>query len=238
MIQFSIIIPCYNEQANILNLVDRINNLQKSYNVEYILVDNGSKDDSKNIFRQYIDGKYNNIKVVYVEENKGYGYGIQQGMKVAIGEYIGWIHADMQVPIEELMYFFDIVIEEDNRKKFLFIKGVRKNRSFIDKIFTMGQSIFNSILFTHYMYDIGAIPVLFHRSLIDNIDCMPNDFSLELYIYVEAISKKFLVKRKIVNLFKRQNGFSSWNQGFLSKLSQSKKIFINSIKIKKGEKVL
>lgn len=235
--KFSIIIPCYNEGENISNLIKRIRPLQERYDLEYILVENGSTDDSRLYFQKYVEDQYQNIKIVYVDNNEGYGYGLQQGMKASEGEYIGWIHADMQMPPEELVKFFDAILSSESEAH-SFLKGIRTNRSMLDCFFTKGQSIFNTILFGTKLYDVGAIPVIFHHSLMGKIEEMPNDFSIELYIYKEAALKGFEINRYKVKLLKREKGNSSWNHGLKSKIRQSKRIFIDSIKIKKGEKVV
>ena len=121
--KFSIIIPCYNEEKNLSILISNILELQKKYDLEYILVENGSKDNSKEYFKQNVEGKYQNLKVVYVEKNQGYGYGVCQGLKAASGKYIGWIHADMQVPPQTLCEFFDYINNYKGDKK-LFLKGL------------------------------------------------------------------------------------------------------------------
>ena len=235
--RYSIIIPCYNEKDNIDHLIKKITPLKKKYDLEYILVENGSQDRSKEYFEKNVDGKYPNIKVAYVKKNLGYGYGLQQGIKIASGDYIGWIHADLQMPPEKLCVFFD-EIEKHKKEEKLFLKGIRTNRSTFDKFFTNGQSLINSILFGKKIYDVGAIPVVFHSSLIENkIDDMPNDFSIELYVYKEAAINNFKVIRYRVRLLKREKGNSSWNHGLKSKIKQSKIIFIDSLKIKRGEKV-
>jgi glycosyltransferase involved in cell wall biosynthesis len=224
---------------NIDNIITRITQLQKKYDLEYILVENGSKDESRVYFKENVEGKYLGIKVIYVDVNQGYGYGLQQGIKVADGEYIGWIHADLQMPPEELIQFFDEIDRKGENEK-LFLKGIRTNRSVFDNFFTNGQSIFNTCLFGMKLYDVGAIPVLFHKSLLKDIkiDEMPNDFSIELYIYLEATKRDFDFFRFKVKLLTREQGKSSWNHGFKSKIKQSKRIFNDSMKIKKGEKVL
>lgn len=237
--KYSIIIPCYNERDNIDSLIKRISSLQWKYDIEYIFVENGSEDESKKYFQSEIEGKYPNIVVTYVEVNQGYGYGLQQGMKDASGDYIGWIHADLQVPPEELIQFFDEIEKHDPKEK-LFLKGRRINRSAFDRFFTNAQSVFNTWLFGIKLYDVGAIPVIFSRSLLDsvNIDEMANDFSIELYVYREAIRLGYKIIRFKVKLLNREKGNSSWNYGFKSKIRQSKVIFKDSLKIKRGEKVL
>ena len=244
----SIIVPCYNEAGNIGALIDRIRPLQEKYNLEYVLVENGSnKDNSKEYFKTNIENKFPQIKVVYVEVNQGYGYGLQQGMKAASGDYVGWIHADLQIPPEELIQFFDEIEkhstnenEKGKKNEKLFLKGTRTNRRAYDTFFTHGQSLFNSMLFGRIMYDVGAIPVIFSKSLLDEvpIDSMPNDFGIETFIYLEALRHHFKTIRFKVRVQNRKKGDSSWDHGIKSKIKQSIRIFNDSIKIRKGEKVL
>ena len=47
--KFSIVIPCYNEQASLPLLIEKIIPLQNDYELEYILVENGSTDNSRGI---------------------------------------------------------------------------------------------------------------------------------------------------------------------------------------------
>ena len=246
--KFSIIIPCYNEKENLPALVARILPLQKQYNLEYILVENGSKDDSLAYFRQNIE-KLPGITTVYVSNNKGYGYGLQQGMKTASGDYIGWLHADLQIPPESLIPFFDFILEnhkssesqEKNKagKRLLFLKGKRHGRKLKDTFFTAGQSVFTSALFRRKINDIGAIPVLFSRDMIADIkiDSMPDDGSIEAYIYITALRKNAMIKRFNVILEDRKYGKSSWDHGINSKIKHSFRILKDTIKIFRGEKV-
>lgn len=234
--KFSIIIPCYNEGENLKNLVQRILPLAKQFEIEYLLVENGSRDNSNQIMKEMpeIDGKQ--IKMVEVPVNKGYGYGLIQGMKAASGDYIGWIHADLQMPPEELIAFMEYAQENGQCGK-LFMKGIRTNRKIFDRFFTVGQSVFNTLLFRTRLYDIGAIPVLFHRDLLERFDKIPYDFSLELYVYMMAKKHGYQIWRKSVVLHGREMGTSSWNKGVKSKIYWSKKIIDDSFKMKKGQQV-
>ena len=234
--KFSILIPCFNEGKSLENLINQIIPLQQEYDLEIILIENGSIDGSKDFLRG-IEGIYKNIRIVFIDKNIGYGYGIQQGLKVARGEYIGWVHADLQVPPFELRKFFDYIAGVDS-KNLLFVKGKRINRRFFDLIFTSGQSAFNTILFGYKLQDIGAIPTIFSKTLVDDIDALPNDFSIELFLYLQAMRSNFSVKRIPVFLVERKVGSSSWNSGLRSKFKQSKLIFRDSLLIKKNKKVL
>ncbi len=231
--KFSIVIPCYNECESLPSLIDYILPLQNEYELEYILVENGSTDDSKEYLLKNIDGKYKNIKIAYIEKNKGYGFGIQQGLKLCSGDYLGWIHADMQVLPNDLRKIFNLVLLSGSNEN-IFVKGRRLKRTFIDHIFTIGQSIFSSLIFLNIMHDIGATPVIFSKSLISNFDEMPNDFSIEVFTYLIAKRKKFQVKKSKIVFHDREKGNSSWNKGLISRIKLSLIIIKSSILIRLG----
>ena len=229
--KFSVIIPCYNEHVNLPLLIENILPLQNDYELEYILVENGSTDNSREYLKNNIDGKYKNIKIKYLDINKGYGYGLKNGLKLAEGEYLGWIHADMQVHPNDLRPIFDFALSNNFKEK-NFLKARRMNRPFVDKFFAAGQTVFSSIVFFYKMFDIGASPLIFSKSLIDNYDKMTNDFSIEVFTYLMAKKKKFYIKRFNVNLNDRQNSNSSWNTGLMSKLKLSLILIKSSLLIK------
>lgn len=237
MLKYSVIIPCYNERDNMEALLKRIIKLQSEFNLEYILVENGSLDGSAEYFKTYIENKYQNIKVVYVIHNQGYGFGLQQGLKVASGKFVGWIPADMQIRPEELIPFFSFLEKTD--KENLFLKGNRKNRPLFDRTFTFVQGVINSILFQQCVYDIGATPVVFSSSLLKkfSIDEMPNDFAIELYVYLKAKEYNYKIERFPVELKRRERGKSSWDKGLKTKIRMSRRSFHDSCQIKRGKKV-
>ncbi len=229
--KYSIVIPCYNEEENLPTLVSKITAFAKDKDLEFVLVENGSKDGSYLLMQSLVkDVPF--IKIVKVDVNQGYGFGLFQGIKEAQGDYIGWIHADMQLAIEEVEQFLDFMNTYNGKEK-LFLKGTRHNRSLTDYVFTYSQGIFDSILFGTWLFDISAIPAFFDRSLLSEMKNVPNDFSIEIYMYVLARRNGFRVERLPVHLLKREKGKSSWNTGFWSRVRQSMRIIKASINIKK-----
>ena len=231
---YSIIVPCYNEGPNIADLIDMLTHCQTNYDIQWIMVENGSKDNTRAELEFYCANKPN-FCIAYVDENRGYGYGIQQGLKMAIGDYIGWLHADMQIRPTEMIRFIEIA-EAQKTVKFFF-KGKRKNRSMLDKFFTSCMTLFASAVLGIWIYDIGAIPVLFHRSLLNTLSQIPYDFSIETYVYAQAKKLGMHVYRQDVYQYGRKRGESSWNKGFSSKIRQSKIIMRDIILIRKGIQV-
>ena len=228
--KYSIVIPCYNEAENLEDLVATLEKFPKKYDVEFILVENGSKDNSRKVFKSL---KSPRIKKVFVDENQGYGYGVYAGLKEAAGDFIGWLHADLQVKPKYMEQLIECAEYSDKGEK-LFLKGKRKNRSILDHIFTGGMTVYETLLFKKYLNDIGAIPVLFNRELLETFEKPPKDFSFELYSLYKAKKNDYSVKRFKVILEKREKGKSSWNKGFSSKIKQSRIIMKDSKEIKRG----
>lgn len=230
--KYSIVIPCYNEEDNLPNLIMSISEFAKGRELEFVLVENGSKDNSLALMKDLTNDK-DFIKIVKVEVNQGYGYGLHQGIKAASGDYIGWIHADLQLPLSDVSQFLDRIDSYNGSQK-LFLKGTRHNRSLVDYFFTYGMTCFESVLFGRWLFDIGAIPVFFDKSLLVVLERVPNDFSVELFIYNKAKEHGYKVERLPVHLLKREKGKSSWNTGLMSRVKQSMRIIKASFNIKKG----
>lgn len=85
------------------------------------------------------------------------------------------------------------------------------------------------------MKDIGASPLIFSKSLIDDYDKMPDDFAIEVFTFLMARKKKFHIKRFKIILNNRLNSKSSWNTGLISKLKLSFIIARSSLIIKMKE---
>lgn len=229
--KYSIILPCYNEADNLIELVKLINKFPKKYKIEFILVENGSTDNSKEIFEKQIsfDNKY--LRAVYVKENKGYGFGIIQGLKEATGDYVGWLHSDLQYNPLDLVPFFDYI--ENHKDEKILLKGKRKNRKIVEYIFTFGMGVYDSILFKKRMTNVMAMPVIFNRELLKFLSDFPLDFTIDIYVYALAQNKGYKVVHLPISLKNREKGKSSWNNGFISRVKQSKKMMDGSIKVKK-----
>jgi len=212
MIKFSLVIPCFNEAKNLPLLVDKCLKLAASCDCEILIVNNGSSDDTKIVLTNLLKD-FDKIRLINIDTNIGYGHGIIEGLKQTKGEILGWTHADLQTdPLDCLsaLKFF-------NDKEAVFVKGRRRGRSFLDNLFTIGMSIFESILLKKWMWDINAQPTMFNREFFEDWKNMPNDFSLDLYSYFNAKSSNINVERVPVYFRKRAHGVSNWNNGFFSR---------------------
>jgi len=204
----SLVIPCYNEEGSIPALYARVSTiLDKAPSSEVIFVDNGSTDSTGPLLASLIEKK-SRIKIVHIEHNKGYGYGIKKGLEAATGNIIGWTHADLQSdPLDALRG----VQMAGELSEGVFIKGLRSKRPLVDTFFSAGMSVFESILFKTLLRDINAQPTLFSRSLLEQVLKGPDDFSLDLFVMVSSRMSGFREVRFPVNFAPRPVGSSKWN---------------------------
>jgi len=230
--KLSIVVPCYNEEKNIPLILKRFNQAIKRSDVEVILVNNGSTDNSQRVLEECLF-VYSFARSVKVEVNKGYGFGILSGLKTSVGEYIGWTHADMQTDPSDTMKALKIIEGKGNPKN-IFIKGKRKGRHLIDNFFTLGMSIFDSFYLNKFLWDINAQPSIFHRDFLNSWKNPPHDFALDLYALYLATKQKLNIVRFDVSFPKRIHGQSSWNRGGgKDKWKFIKRVMDFSIKLKK-----
>ncbi len=212
--KLSIVIPCYNEGRNLPLLLKRCATIAKPGEIEVVLVDNGSTDDSTSILRNLLPD-YPGCRFIRVEVNQGYGFGILSGLRCAQGEILGWTHADMQTDPADALRGLEIF---DEHGLDIFVKGQRHGRALGDVFFTMGMSLFESVLLAKPFWDINAQPTMFSHRFFESWDSdAPHDFSLDLYAYFMARAARLPVYRFPVRFGERAHGVSHWNFNWAAK---------------------
>lgn len=229
--KLSVVIPCFNEGKNIPLIVERFFHAIKRQDIEIILVDNGSTDNSRHIIDDLLP-KYPFLRVVSVKDNLGYGFGILSGLKEARGEYVGWTHADMQTDPGDVIKGLAL-IERSGHPQKVFVKGNRSARPAADRFFTWGMGIFESLYLRVPLDDINAQPTMFHQSFFARWDSPPYDFALDLYAFYMARKFGLDVVRFPVLFPARLHGHSSWNIGLIGKWKFIKRTLVYSVALKK-----
>lgn len=233
MIYLSVVIPCYNEGPNIEKLFEKIKKLlNKSSNIEIIIVNNGSTDNTEqNIINSELYNE-NKIKVLNINKNIGYGHGIMSGVKIASGEFIGWCHADLQTEPEDVYQAF-IKFKEDLLKGRTIVKGLRIKRNLFDNFFTIAMSIFASFVFQRIINDINAQPKILPKSFLKFMHDYPYDFSLDLYFLIIAKINNYKILNFEVEFKNRLHGEAKGGGSILGKLKLTTRTIIYIFKLRK-----
>ena len=230
--KFSLVIPCYNEAANLPLLLERCKEVARRADIEVILVDNGSSDNSPDVLLNLLP-QYPGCRSVRVEKNQGYGFGILTGLRAAKGEILGWTHADMQTDPQDVLQGLDLF---DKHGLDIFVKGRRYGRPLADVVFTLGMSVFETLLLGKSLWDINAQPTMFSRSFFETWEDPPSDFSLDLYAYYLARCNCLVIHRFPVMFGVRVHGVSHWNVNWAAKRKFIRRTVDFSLQLRKSLK--
>jgi len=211
MTKISIVIPCFNEEQSISEIVSKF--AKVNANFELILVDNGSNDLTRKEIRKQTK-LYNWLKPIYLDTNIGYGGGIKAGIMEAMGEIIAWTHADLQTdPLDifkiERKFFNEI-------KNGAIVKGKRISRkSYIDKMISLVFEKIFTLLLGFKVAEINAQPKVFNKKIMNRFinEPTPNDFSLDMYFLVFSHMQGIEIIEYEVEFKDRQFGIAKGGGG-------------------------
>ena len=104
MPKVSIIVPVYNSQRYLVECLESLVN-QSLKDIEIVIIDDGSKDNSAQIIEEY-RSSYSNIIKVLSQKNSGQAVARNKGIQICTGEYIGFLDSDDTAELDmfEKMY--------------------------------------------------------------------------------------------------------------------------------------
>ena len=219
-INFSLVLPCYNEEKNIFFICKEFFDLPiKNYNTELILVNNGSTDKTGYEIKKVIKknkSKNITIKLVNLIKNEGYGGGIYEGLKEASGDYIGWSHADLQTPLIDFLKLYNLI----KGKKNILGKGFRTNNRDFDGIISYFHENLASLVLGVKMKEINAQPKIFNKELMKNFSNVPRKWTtLDTYVVFNCLKKNVKIKTINVVFNTRKYGQSKWKNNLINFIS-------------------
>ncbi len=233
MTYLSIVIPCYNEQESLPELINKIAYIQEYKDIEFVLVDNGSTDQSHEIISKACT-EYSNMRLVTVIKNQGYGYGIKKGVKHCQGCFVGWTHADSQVDPTEVLTAYQW-LKKNCFTQDVFVKGIRekKNRTIAERLLTNIMGKWSSHMLGVKMVDINGQPNIYPVGFKDVILRAPNDVMIETYCYYKALKLGLIEKRFKVQFGKRKYGKSRLLCGLSARIRTIKRTmtFVKALRV-------
>lgn len=139
----SIVVPCYNEEKTISLFMTEIQKVEKEikneFNAifEYIFVDDGSKDSTASILKDF-SKKIKNFNYILLSRNFGKESALYAGLKTAKGDLIAVMDVDLQDPPHLLKDMYSSIINEDIdcvATRRITRKGEPRIRSFFARMF-------------------------------------------------------------------------------------------------------
>lgn len=175
----SIIIPVYNEQNYILTVLKTVNEQRSSYDLEIIVVDDKSTDNTKDILESN-SALYD--KIIFKDSNEGKGAAIITALKSVTGEYILIQDADLEYSPKDFEKLFQPLKNNAD-----VVYGSRFIGSEAKRIFYFSHRLANFIITTlvNTLTNINFSDVevgykLIKTDLIRKINLKENSFAIEI----------------------------------------------------------
>jgi len=215
--KLSIIIPCYNEQSTIKEIINKINS-QPDIDKEIIVVDDCSVDKTKEILENEI--KESVHKVIFNNQNYGKGYSIRKGIENSSGDYILIQDADLEYDPSDykklLNPIIDGVADVVYGSRFLG-SSERRVLYFWHTVGNKFLTLFSNMLSNLNLTDMEVGYKVFKSSLLKEINLKEDRFGFEPEITAKIAKKNIKIYEVGVKYFGRKYSEGkkiTWKDGF------------------------
>jgi len=208
--KISIVIPVYNEgpilKKEINNLFQEISHkLPSEYNnLELILVENGSTDNTLEIAKK-LASQFAQIKIA-VLDNPSYGKAIKYGVSIASTKYIAICNIDFW-DINFLKQGVDLITKNsaDIVVASKTLKDSRDKRNFIRRLITKGFNLFLKLCFHYQGTDTHGLKVFDRKKLIPIIDeCITEEEVFDTEFIIRAQYKGLKIKELPITVVEKR----------------------------------
>jgi undecaprenyl-phosphate 4-deoxy-4-formamido-L-arabinose transferase len=164
----SIIIPVYNEESNLVPLIERLYPVVTATGrpFEIIFTNDGSRDRSLEILHSMVDA-YPGVKVVEFNGNFGQHMAILAAFEMSRGQIVITLDADLQNPPEEIPR---LVAEIEKGHDVVGTIRLKRQDSLFRKLASRIVNITTNKMTGMKMNDYGCMLRAYHRNIIDNIN--------------------------------------------------------------------
>jgi glycosyltransferase involved in cell wall biosynthesis len=203
MSSLSIVLPAYNEEANVERAVEQVSRVARQLGMEYeiILVNDGSADRTGEIGHE-LEGRIPNYRLVEHYPNRGYGGSLKAGFEAATKELIAFVPADNQFDFGEIAALLEALDGAD------IVSGYRAKREdpFVRRLNAFGWNTLVSVLFGRLGRDIDCGFKLFRREILDHVTIESNGAMIDTEFLAGAKARGYRIAEVPVTHLPRVGG--------------------------------
>ena len=214
--KLSIIIPCYNESNTILSLIEAVKQSPVK-NKEIIIVDDGSKDGTRDILSSLKDPE---VRTIFHKSNQGKGAALRTGFREATGDICIVQDADLEYDPQE----FPVVIQPIIEGKADVVFGSRFQSGRPHRVVYFWHRIGNGVLtlMSNFFTDLNLSDMetcykAFRREIIQSINIRENRFGFEPEVTAKVAKMNLRIYEVGISYYGRtydEGKKIGWKDGF------------------------
>ncbi len=215
--KLSIIVPCYNEESTIKEIIRKINS-QKDIEKEIIVIDDCSTDQTRTILKNDINDQIQ--KLILNPKNFGKGYSIREGIKESTGDLILIQDADLEYDPSDFKKLINPILEgfADVVYGSRFIGDAeRRVLYFWHMVGNKFLTLLSNMLTNLNLSDMEVCYKVFRSEIIKDIDLKEDRFGFEPEITAKIARKNIRIYEVGVKYFGRTYADGkkiTWKDGF------------------------
>jgi glycosyltransferase involved in cell wall biosynthesis len=193
----SIIIPVYNEEKTIIEILHRIQNVNFGFDYEIIVIDSGSTDGTRELLESRIQNSESRIHLISLSKNQGKGMALRRGFQEVRGRIIAIQDADLEYDPQELPKLIQPILE--NKTNVVYGSRFQQKTEHRYFIFYLGNKLLSflfRIFWGVHLTDPMTGYKVFKREILDRFHLFTNGFEIE----IELTTKILKAGEKILEL--------------------------------------
>lgn len=190
----SVVIPCYNEETTIEELLERVENADfGSWQKEIIVVDDGSKDSTRTKLEKYREKP--GYTIIFQPKNGGKGVAEKAGIAAATGDYIALQDADLEYNPQEIKKMLEVV--EKTHAPIVFgsrnmDSAWKRAKNFLGiSIGVWVSTIWVNLLYGTRLTDAWTCYKVFSKEVAQKAKFIGNGFEADYLFIGDAVAKGF-----------------------------------------------
>lgn len=199
----SIILPAYNEEANIENSVSLARKAGQRYfdDLEIIVINDGSTDSTGDILdRLALDT--NDLRPIHFSENYGYGKALRTGLYLASCDLVFFTDSDLQFDLAQIQHLLAWIKDYD------IVAGYREHRAdpWLRRVNAWGWRVLVRYVLGLSIRDIDCAFKLFRREVFEAVELKSVGAMINTELLVRAQKEGYRIKEVPVSHYPRRAG--------------------------------
>lgn len=202
MKKLTIIIPVYNEEATINEILKRVYEMKlPGWEKEIFVIDDGSKDKTRKMLKKW----EKNVTVMYKDKNEGKGSAVSIGLSKATGDIILIQDADLEYSPSD----YPVLLAPFENNQVDVVYGSRFLGPHLSTMFVYAQgnkfvTLVTNILFNTNITDMETGFKVMRRSVIDGMTMHAKRFDMEPELTVKILKRGYQIYEVPISYFGRK----------------------------------